>query len=282
MRYTVDVYLGFRNLTKAGVERIMIDTSNNGGGSVELNQYLQRYLTGDDYEVDLNFNTLLRDSPLARALLEANIKAAGSGAYLGNNIYSPGKYRNGTSMVAVDDDIFTPGKDYTINNKTLSTSDVLQDNVKQVDFLEGFLNISDTPPYKSAQLVFIGNGLCGSACASFTNFLIEYQNATGYITSGRPKNPIAFQAFAAGQSTNSGLIYQEAAAVGMNDTSLLPTLDVVGQLGFTVRGALSPNVAPGKFLQYRPYPAKGSYGLTAEQFLDPLENWKYVATKAFA
>jgi hypothetical protein len=282
-RFIVDVYLGFQNLSKAGVQRIMIDTSNNGGGSVSLNQYLQRYLTGDDYEVDLNFKTLLRDAPLARALMKANIQTAFvDNSTVEGNIYYPGKYRNGTEMIADDADLFTPGNEYTINDKTLKTSNYVQDNVQQIDFLENFLNISDTPPYLPNEVVFVGNGLCGSACSSFTNFLIEYYNATAYITSGRPKNPIAFQAFAAGQSTNSASIYKEAASVGFNDTTLLPPLEVVGQLGFTVRGALSPNIAPGTFIQYRSYPAQHSYALTAEQFLDPLENWKYVASKAFA
>lgn len=282
-RFIVDVYLGFQNLSKAGVERIMIDTSNNGGGSVSLNQYLQRYLTGDDYEVDLNFRTLLRDAPLARALMEANIQAAMvDTSTVEGNVYYPGKYRNGTEMIADDADLFSPGNEYTVNSKTLKTSNYVQDNVQQVDFLENFLNISDTPPYLPNEVVFVGNGLCGSACSSFTNFLIEYYNATAYITSGRPKNPIAFQAFAAGQSTNSASIYKEAASVGFNDTTLLPPLEVVGQLGFTVRGALSPNIAPGTFIQYRSYPAQHSYALTVEQFLDPLENWKYVAGKAFA
>jgi hypothetical protein len=111
-RFIIDTYLGFRNFTKAGVERIMIDTSNNGGGSVALNQFLQRYLTGEDYEVDLNFATLLRKSPLAEGLLKANL-AAGQTEATSRNIYQPGQYRNGSAQVPANDDIFSPGNQYT-------------------------------------------------------------------------------------------------------------------------------------------------------------------------
>jgi hypothetical protein len=280
-RFIVDTYLGFKNFTQAGVERIMIDTSNNGGGSVVLNQFLQRYLTGDDYEVDLNFDTLLRKSPLAEALLQANLKAGATRDSYGN-IYQPGQYRNGTELVAPDKGFFNPGKEYTINGQTLYTSDFLQDDVQFIDTLEDSLNISNTAPYSPSEIVFVGNGLCGSACSSFTNFLIEYYNATAYIASGRPQNPIEFQAFAAGQSTSSQVINQEAKSVQYADNELLPLLEVPGRFSFTIRGAISPNIAPGTFVQYRSYPAQNSYGLTAEQFLNPIENWKYVASKAFA
>jgi hypothetical protein len=279
-RFIIDTFLGFQNFTRAGVERVMIDTSGNGGGSVALNQYLQRFMTGDDFEVDLNFDTLLRKSPLAEALLAANIEA-GLSSSTSQNTYQPGLYRNGTAIVSADRDIFTPGNEYTINDQSLVTSDFVQDDVQLIDTLESILHISDTPPYSPNEIVFIGNGLCGSACASFTNFLIEYYNATAYITSGRPENPIEFQAFAAGQATTSDMIYKEAATVNFSDADLLPTLNVVGSFGFTIRGAISPNIAPGTFVQYRSYPAQNRYALTAEQFLNPLENWKFVAGKAF-
>ena len=279
-RFIIDTYEGFRNFTQAGVERIMIDTSNNGGGSVALNQFLQRYLTGEAYEVDSNFDTLLRKSPLSEGLLKANIRVGQTDA-TASSVYQPGQWRNGTAMVPPDEDIFEPGNEYIINSKTLYTSDITQDDLQSIDDLSGVLNISESAPYSPNEIVFIGNGLCGSACASFTNFLIEYYNATAYITSGRPRNPIEFQAFAAGQAISSSAIYDEAVAVNFTDHGLLPPLEVVGTFGFTIRGALSPNIAPGTFIQYRTYPAKGTYGLTAEQFLNPLENWKYVASKAF-
>lgn len=278
-RWVVDLYLGFKNFTKARVEKILIDTSSNGGGQVLLNQFFQRYLTGEKFEIDLNFDTLLRKSPLAQGLLAANIKNGNNDT--SNNIYYPAKYRNGSSLIAASTDIFNPGNLYTINGETLETSNELMDDVQTIDQYEGPLNISDTPPYSPSQIVFTGNGLCGSACSSFTNFLIEYYNATAYIAAGRPQNPIEFQAFAAGQATSSEDILKEAVSVNYTDYATLPPLQVKGKFGFAIRGAISPNIAPGTFLQYRSYPAQHTYGLTTEQFLDPIKNWKYVASQVF-
>lgn len=278
-RFVADLYLGFKNFTKSGVEKILIDTSNNGGGEVVLNQFLQRYITGEQYEVDLNFDTLLRKSPLAQALLEANIQNASE--MTTGNVFFPGKYRNGTSIIVADADLFNPGNSYTINGQTLETSNEIMDDIQTIDAYEGPLNITNTPPYSPAEIVFTGNGLCGSACSSFANFLIEYYNATAYIASGRPQNPIEFQAFAAGQATTSEAIFTEAGSVNITDYTLLPPLAVIGKFGFAIRGAISPNIAPGTFLQYRSYPAQHTYGLTTERFLDPIANWKYVASQVF-
>lgn len=278
-RFVADLYLGFKNFTAAGVERILIDTSNNGGGQVVLNQFLQRYITGERHEVDLNFDTLLRNSPLAEGLLKANIEHASH--YTIGNTYFPSKYRDGTERVTANTDFFSPGNSYTINGEILHTSNTLQDSIETIDQFEEPLNIPHAPTYSPADIVFTGNGLCGSACSSFTNFLIEYYNATAYIASARPQNPIEFQAFAAGQATTSDAIYEEAASINYTDRAMLPPLEVSGKFGFTIRGAISPNIAPGTFLQYRSYPAQKTYGLTAEHFLDPLANWKYVASQVF-
>lgn len=278
-RFVADLYLCFRNFTSAGVEKILIDTSNNGGGQVVLNQFLQRYITGEQYEAGLNFDTVLRKSPLVEGLLKANIVNASAETV--NNVFYPGKYRRGAQQVSADEDVFDPGNSYTVNGETLQTSNLLQDSIQAIDQFEGPLNISDTPPFSPAEIVFTGNGLCGSACSSFTNFLIEYYNATAYIAAPRPQNPIEFQAFAAGQATTSKDVLEEAVSVDYTDYATLPPLQVPGTLGLTIRGAISPRIAPGTFLQYRSYPAQKTYGLTAEQFLGPIVNWKYVASQAF-
>lgn len=44
---------------------------------------------------------------------------------------------------------------------------------------------------------------------------------------------------------------------------------------------LQPNIAPGKFIQYRPLVAAGRYSLTQERYANPIANWEQVAAKAF-
>ena len=157
----------------------------------------------------------------------------------------------------------------------------IEDALDAVVLLEKLVNLTDDAPFSPENIVFTCNGLRGSACASFINFLIEYYNATAYTASSRPGNPIEFQAFAAGLVIDSDSLYQQAASERLNGPSLLPPIEIAGTLRLALCAAVSPNVDPGEFVQYRTYPAQNQYSLTPEQWASPLANWEYVATQAF-
>jgi hypothetical protein len=46
-------------------------------------------------------------------------------------------------------------------------------------------------------------------------------------------------------------------------------------------GSLSPRLAPGQFIQYRPLTANGTFGLTLEDYLAPVRKWEGVASRVF-
>ena len=275
-RFMVDLIQGLNNFTNAGIENVLIDTSNNGGGVIVLNQLAQRLFTGNQYSLNNNFENVLRDSPLSQALLERTVRSGVRTAQ-----YSPNRYRDGDSLLSAGTNLFSPGNSRQINGQTLETSNDLQTSVSFLEALFSRYNLPNAAPFAPENIVFTGNGLCGSSCSSFTNFLIEYYNASAYIATGRPDQPIEFQAFAAGQSTDSANVYADAVDIGFTNTGLLPPLQVVGSYGFTIQGGMSPNLAPGEFLQYRSYPAQGSFGLTREMYASPLVKWEYVASQVF-
>lgn len=279
-RFYLDAILGIRNLTAAGVKHLLIDTSNNSGGSVLLNQALQRLITGKQYLLQNNFKSVLRRSPLSEALVDAHLAQPNMTSDYA--VFDPASYRNGAQAIQASDDIFFPGGSREINGKTLLTSDLLEDQIGYVQMVDAANNISNAAPFSPENIVFTGNGLCGSACSSFTNFLIEWYNATAYIATARPSKPIEFQAFAAGQATRANNIYAEADSLGYRNESLLPTRLVRGTFAFAIRASLSPNLAPGEFLQYRSYPAQNRFAPTLETYTSPLAQWEYVANQVFA
>ena len=73
IRWILDAVQGIRNLTGLGVERVLIDTSNNGGGWIKLGQMLQRLLTGRQYLDQLNFESVFRKSQLAEKMMDAYV-----------------------------------------------------------------------------------------------------------------------------------------------------------------------------------------------------------------
>jgi hypothetical protein len=272
----VDLIQGMDNFTTSGVESVLIDTSNNGGGVIVLNQLAQRLFTGAKYEQDNNFHNVLRDSPLAQALAKRTLDVGARTAQ-----YSPTRYRQGDSLLSSGSNLFSPGASREVNGQTLQMSNELQTSIRFLEILYDRYSLPTEAPFAPENIVFTGNGLCGSSCSSFTNFLVEYYNASAYISTGHPDRPIEFQAFAAGQSTDSANVYADAVDIGFTQTSLLPPLQVVGSYGFTIQGGLSPNLAPGEFLQYRSYPAQGRFGLTQDMYSSPLTKWEYVASQVF-
>lgn len=46
-------------------------------------------------------------------------------------------------------------------------------------------------------------------------------------------------------------------------------------------GSLSPRLAPGQFIQYRPLTANGTFGLTLRDYLEPVRKWEGVASRVF-
>jgi hypothetical protein len=277
-RFAVDAVMGVRNFTAAGVERVLFDTTNNVGGYIVLSQFLQRLFTDEKLLDQIGFQTVLRKTPLAEALAKAYHNHTDAPPYGFDYML----YRNGSiDPLPTTEDMFEPGLTWSINDRTLYTSDLLQDTLFSIEAFDKVIALADTAPFPPENLAFTGNGLCGSACADFTNFLIEYYNTSGYIVSGRPDQPIEYQAFAVGAASDSKKIYSEAQALQFSDDTLLPTLGVNGVFGFTLRANISPNKAPGSFLQYRSYPAEHRFAVSESMFLDPILQWEYAAKQAF-
>lgn len=280
-RYFVDLVFGLRNFTSLGIENVLIDTSNNGGGAIVLSQVAQVLFTGQRFQNQANFETVLRRSPLSEALLQRYI----DNPSLSNvfTTFNPNTYRSANSSTPFADNYnyFNPGREYTINSQTLRTSNLLSDTTEQIQLLDMLFDIPDAAPYPPKNIVFTGNGLCGSACATFTNFLIEYYNGTGYIQAAQPSRPIEFTAFMAGQAFTTEALYEDALAIGFNNTALLPRLRHAGSFGFAIRAAVSPVIAPGEFLQYRSFPAANRFALTRDRYLDQMASWEYIASQAF-
>ena len=279
-RFMIDAVLGVRNLTELGITKVLIDTSNNGGGYISLTQFLQRLFTGQDLLQYNNFNTLMVKAPLSQAIVHAEIPSPV--LEQSDLTYSSPSKRQwpGIQNLASDEDFFEPGQSFEINGHTLQLSNNISDTVDDVISNAKRFAVPNDPPFKPENIHFVGNGLCASSCASFTNFLIEYFDGKAYVNNPQPDKQVEFQSSAAAQSTSSEALRYEAGQAGI-ESDLLPELKYSGTLGFAIRGAVSPNVAPGKFVQYRSYPAQKAYSLRQEEWSSPVANWEYIASQVY-
>jgi hypothetical protein len=129
------------------------------------------------------------------------------------------------------------------------------------------------PKWDPQNLVFTGNSLCGSACADFTNFMVQYLNVTSYMSTVQPWKPIEMVGWATNYAYDTNDLYAEINS--LNLTGLVEPLHVKGDMHFTLVTGLSP--INGEFIQYRSLPAAKTYAPTFDTQRDPMVEWKYVA-----
>ena len=275
--FILDAYEGLHNLTRRGIIRLLIDTSNTGGGYIRLTQDLQRIFTYPSFNKYSNFDTLLAKAPFSQAIVHRYLN---SPQLTWGGSYEPDGYRRWLTLDDLDreDNIFEPGRTFPTDGHTLDTANDISDIVDEVLFFEKWLNPTDTPVFAPEQIKFTGNGLCGSACASFINFLIEYFNGPAIITSAEPGRPIEFQAFAAAQVYDSYSIREEAEYVGIDFGQYIPVRQkYAGFVSIPFRGGLSPDVAPGRCLRYRSFHAQHAFTQTVDEWQSPLAGWEAAA-----
>jgi hypothetical protein len=279
-RYIVDLVVGLQNLMAIGIENILVDTSNNGGGAVALGQVAQRLFTGEDLLAVNNFASVFRKAPLTEAIHQHYLDNPGISP---QGFFSPEMYHpaNSTDDFGPKVNIFQPGESFKINGREFALSNRISDSIDEIKLIDGPFGLPDKAPFAPPNVVFTGNGICVSACATFINFLIEYYNATAYIHAAHPSDPIEFTASAAGQATSTAQIYAEVDTIGFKDDKLLPRLKHAGEFGFALRAVISPRIAPDTFMQYRSYPAQNRFALTKEMYESPIKMWDYVAGQVF-
>ncbi|CED82589.1 hypothetical protein [Phaffia rhodozyma] len=273
-QFLEDTSLGFQNFTEAGVTKVIIDTTQNGGGSVTLNIVWQSIFSGTPYQEYLNFEGVLRAAPLAEKFLNYHIQNPQADA----GLYGPLNFRaaNGNDLLS-NFNYFSVQGNIVENGQTLKTSQPLRDVLYQ-----NYLSRSSSPVYSPADVAIYGDGTCGSACASFTSFITQYLNYTTVVQTGTPNSSIEFQSFEAGQATTSSAIYLELNNTLLtNDTDSPPPLLVQSTVGIALRGHLSPFV-PEQFLQYISRPANYTFAHTVETYNNPFKAHAYIATQIWA
>lgn len=236
-RFILDTVLGLQNFTKAGVERIVVDTSNNGGGYVYLSGILQLALAGGQYEPDLNFEVLFRKAPMSVAAVEAYNQRPYTSI---PGYWSPASLLDADSArpLSLTTNWMEPGVDFEVPPGTLKASNKVQfapeDSLNQIE--TGPAGIA---PFTGSEIIFTGNGLCGSACGGFTSFLAEYKNTTALISTARPAKEMTYTAFTSGNAVSSYYVDQELVGLGIPVTEYRPNLTTVAELGFSLSGSLS-------------------------------------------
>ncbi|KAJ3481415.1 hypothetical protein NLI96_g7672 [Meripilus lineatus] len=205
-----DIKTAIETFKSAGVTRLMIDLTNNGGGYICLGQFLYQYLAGTKFGYP-GFQTTSRANSLAQKILAAHIAQNHT-----NNAfswYAPDQWAflNDTKM-PFDFNYNNPSVPFPINGETDPQSIRFHDNCPRF-FYEP---IPKSPPFD------LSNARCGSTCAMFSTLMFERHQTKIAIFGGKPGLQMEYKGMAGNQVLEWSDLNTEFKTTGLKDDPWAP------------------------------------------------------------
>ncbi|KAF9261734.1 hypothetical protein L218DRAFT_980860 [Marasmius fiardii PR-910] len=270
--FQADVVAAINAFKKAGVTRLLIDLSNNGGGYVCLGQFLFQYLAGSKIGYP-GFVSTTRGNALAQKIIASDIKL---GVDVSISFYSGDNWAflNGTQMPQ-SYNYADPVEPLRINGVNDPTSQRFHDTC-ELSFVE---KIPEDPPFDPSNVAIVGNANCASTCAMFSTLMNERLGTKIAIFGGRPGQNIEFKGMAGNQVLEWVDLDTEIKTADMKDDPLAPP-DLLVSANFrhnwrTAWSWLDEN-RPIAYLSEHP---KFRFAYTAETYNNPQNLWTFSASR---
>ncbi|KAF8958955.1 hypothetical protein BDZ97DRAFT_1429044 [Flammula alnicola] len=214
-QFQTDVVAAVTSLKAAGVTKLLIDLTNNGGGFVCLGQFLHQFLAGSQIGYP-GFQSSQRGNPLAQKIVAAHVA-------MGQNdigtFYSPDNWAffNDTIM-PVTFNYDKPTVPFSVNGKNDPTSQRFHDTCT-----ESFTQpVPTTPPFDLNNVAIVSNGDCASTCAMFSTLMFERHHTKIAVFGGKPGENVEYKGMAGNQVLEWSDLDTEIKSVGLNDDPLAP------------------------------------------------------------
>ncbi|KAF9410686.1 hypothetical protein BGZ94_001567 [Podila epigama] len=191
---------GLERLKKAGCKKLILDMTNNGGGSVDFAYFVNKVFFPDAeayFTQTLPANTFIQD--VAKTAVRRSPKL--------NLTFDPRQYVNAKTHKAFKDEgMFTKGTTTRRGGKTISIS---QRNYFAHSWPYFPLKGSKRMTWKPRDMAIVTNGYCGSACTMIaTHFSIAHGVKT-YAVGGIQNRPLSYFTFPGGFVANNDAIVSE-------------------------------------------------------------------------
>ncbi|KAG0246188.1 hypothetical protein BGX31_003901 [Mortierella sp. GBA43] len=179
---------GLQKLRDGGCKKLILDMTNNGGGSVDYAYFINMVFFPDAkpyFVEDLRSNAYIQGAakiaikqPTARSVFDAR-----------------GYVSMATGKVYKDDSMFTKG----VNMKRGGSTDTYtQKNYFEFGWPFMPLAKNNTLPWKASDMAIVTNGFCGSACTMIaTRFQVAHKVKT-YAVGGIAKTALSYFTFPGG------------------------------------------------------------------------------------
>jgi hypothetical protein len=264
------VAAAFKQFKSAGVKKLVIDLTNNGGGYTCLGVFLHQYLAGSKFGY-AGFQTSIRANPLGKKVLQKqlDLKVGWITFYWPENW----AYLNDTQFPP-NHNYMSPELPIFVNGRYDPTSQRFHDICTPYD-----VDIPKEPPIPLSNIAIVSNGNCASTCAHFSTLMHERHNTKIAVFGGKPGEQIEFKGMAGGQVLEwADLASEIKTAELQNDPLTPPDLLISGNMRVNWRSDYSyynqavPIAYLSETAQYRfPY--------TPDTYNNPQNLWKFAAGK---
>ncbi|KAF8525560.1 hypothetical protein BU17DRAFT_41653 [Hysterangium stoloniferum] len=221
-----------------GVSQLIIDVTNNPGGSLCLGLWLHKFLTGSANIEHPGFQSSSRANPLAQKIVKADIAR---NITLIQAIYSPANWASVQNVPFADNFNYNdPAIPLDINGKSQPMSQRFLDICDILFFLPFPVEPPFDPKYVCSSYILMGNGNCASTCAMFTTLMQEKLKIKNVVFGGKPGQQIEYKGMAGNQVLEWADLDSEIKTAGLkNDPLAPPDLIVDGDMRVNWRTAYS-------------------------------------------
>ncbi|CAG8762855.1 9576_t:CDS:2, partial [Racocetra fulgida] len=239
-RYISDMVFGFILLAKKGIEKIVLDLSNNYGGSVDIAHNINKILFPNiqSFPVDMKVNDISAQFIEGFSMISS----------LYNDLKNGYIQHYKTYISTRTNASFNSVKDFIGNN--LYTRGDIQLKYTSKAFLNhtvlygGSLELPTPPkfPWNEKDIIILTNGLCFSSCATITQRLAEI-NVPTVVVGGFPNKRFSFASTSGGYMVTTGYLQTYVKRLKNLNSSLVSslTLSETLSLSFTIVEAYSVN-----------------------------------------
>ncbi|KAI0790457.1 hypothetical protein C8Q75DRAFT_117560 [Abortiporus biennis] len=272
VQFQTDTQAAIAEFKAAGVTRLILDLTNNGGGFVCLGFFLHQFLAGAQIGYP-GFQSTSRANPLAQKILQADI-AQGLTDQI--TFYSPDNWAflNDTEM-PLNFDYNDPSVPFKINGVTD------QNSIRFHDICPLSVQPPEEPPFDLKNVAIVGNANCASTCAMFSTLMFERHQTKVAIFGGKPGLQMEYKGMAGNQVLEWTDLDTEIKTAGVKDDPLAPP-DLFVQVNMrhnwrTAWSFLDENVP----IAYKSELPQLRFPYTSDTYNNPQNLWIFAESKLF-
>ncbi|ORX96149.1 hypothetical protein K493DRAFT_301092 [Basidiobolus meristosporus CBS 931.73] len=255
---------GLEKFKQLGIQKLILDFTNNPGGSICLGYKLVKYLFPEVPHSQLYYQSDLSRSPLSMELAKHN------SIWKCSNYYDPHENALHQQLSCM-----LPGMTYNRGGEPSDFTHLMQYNC---DYHVN-RNIVRKPWFQAKNIAIVSNGRCASTCSSVSNFLQRVMKVRTFVTSPFPTgtNPPISTAPGGMVFSYENLLWQITEA-GLSKREDAPRkFPQKADFYFTIMENYGwDSNLPDEYVQQ---PATDRVVLDANKFLSPIEVWTEVSEK---